>query len=330
MNLIIYISPAIRAITLSMLVMSLFACNRGNSNTVEHDSANGKPELETPMVKVLAGKFIRGSNKIDKEGIQQQYGFPNPLYKDEEPEQKIYLDDFYIDTYEVSNKHYKEFILKTKRMMPFSWVNNGYALQASQLSDMDLERLRKVALDYFKLDVDTREMDKPALIKAMLAQQQKQDKFPADGVNWFTAQAYCEWRGARLPTEAEWEKAARGPDGFEYPWGNEWNPKITNTGDNTDWEDGIAPVGAYPDNKSPYGAYDMSGNIWEWVADWYDAYPGSDYKLPTFGKLNRVIRGGGGGVGHYAISYFFRAATRQFSEPEMETDDVGFRCAKDA
>jgi len=91
----------------------------------------------------------------------------------------------------------------------------------------------------------------------------------------------------------------------------------------------VAPVGHYKGNKSPYGAYDMSGNVWEWVQDWYDAYPQADYRNDNFGKKYRVIRGGGGGVGHYAISYFFRGATRQFSEPELASEDVGFRCAKD-
>ncbi|NOX92767.1 MAG: formylglycine-generating enzyme family protein, partial [Gammaproteobacteria bacterium] len=95
----------------------------------------------------------------------------------------------------------------------------------------------------------------------------------------------------------------------------------------------MAPVGAYAKNKSPYGAFDMSGNVWEWVADWYAPYEGSNYESKAFGKTSRVIRGGGGGVsgvGHYAISYFFRGATRQFAEPEMESEDVGFRCVSDA
>jgi formylglycine-generating enzyme required for sulfatase activity len=172
-------------------------------------------------------------------------------------------------------------------------------------------------------------MDKPSLIKAMLDRQKQLDNLPASGVNWFDAKKYCLWRSARLPTEAEWEKAARGPDGLEYPWGNNWDPAITNTGEDSDWEGGIAPVGSYRKNKSVYGIYDLSGNVWEWVNDWYEPYPGSDFKSEAFGKKVRVIRGGGGGDGHYAISYFFRGATRQFSEPEMESDDVGFRCAKD-
>jgi formylglycine-generating enzyme required for sulfatase activity len=195
---------------------------------------------------------------------------------------------------------------------------------------MDVKRLRTIASDFVRVDKDTREMQKTELIEAVLARQKALDKLPVGNVNWFDAKAYCEWRSARLPSELEWEKAARGTDGREYPWGNEWDPQITNTGDDGQWDAGIAPVGSYPKNKSPYGALDMSGNVWEWVADWYQAYPDSDYESENFGSTSRVIRGGGGGVGHYAISYFFRAATRQFSEPDLESEDVGFRCAKDA
>ena len=330
MKLVHHCKRLLTAFIVTTLTVSMLACSDKHDTTHYDTSADGKPSVETAMVLVPAGKFIRGSNKVDNAGLQQQYGFPTPLYLDEQPMQEIALDAFYIDTYEVTFKQYKDFIEKTKRMMPFTWVNSGYALTESGINSMDLKTLRKVALDYFKLDMDTRVMDKPALVKAMLESQKKRDRLPVGGINWFNAVAYCKWRSARLPTEAEWEKAARGSDGREFPWGNKWDEKITNTGDDAQWEDGIAPVGSYPNNKSPYGAYDMAGNVWEWVADWYDAYPGSKYHAPAFGKTNRVIRGGGGGIGHYAISYFFRAASRQFSEPEMESDDVGFRCAKDA
>ncbi|WP_455376724.1 formylglycine-generating enzyme family protein [Kaarinaea lacus] len=284
----------------------------------------------TAMVKIEAGKFIRGSEKQDTEGMQARYGFANPLYLDERPKSEVILDAYWIDTYEVNNKSYKSFILSTKRMMPFAWVNNGYALSQEKMNSMDVEKLRKIALDYFRLDMDTRVMDKAALINAMLERQNQLDNLPVSGVNWHDARKFCIWREARLPTEAEWEKAARGPDGLEYPWGNHWDPTITNTGEGGEWEEGIAPIGSFKKNKSVYGVYDLSGNVWEWVEDWYQPYPGSTYQSDAFGEQARVIRGGGGGDGHYAISYFFRGATRQFSEPEMESDDVGFRCAKDA
>ena len=294
------------------------------------DQQSLTPISEVKMVRIPAGESIRGSNKVDDGGMKERYGFPNDLYMDEHPEQKLHVNEFYIDTYEVTNALYKEFILHTKRMMPFQWINNGYSLSEQQMRSMNVEKLRMLGADFFKLDMDTRTMDKAALIKAMLQHQKSLDQFPVANVSWFDAKTYCEWRQARLPTEAEWEKAARGETAKEYPWGNEWDATITNTGDNDEWENGIAPVGSYPNNKSPYGVYDMSGNVWEWVEDWYDAYPNSDYQNENFGKTSRVIRGGGGGIGHYAISYFFRAASRQFSEPEMQSEDVGFRCAKDA
>lgn len=307
--------------------MLLAGCNK---SPTPGDNAAAAVIRDTPMVRIDAGTFIRGSNKQDTEGMQARYGFAAPLYQDEHPQAQLYLDAFWMDVYEVTNKAYKTYILNTKRMMPFAWVNNGYALTESALREMDLEKLRNVAVDNFKLDVDTRKMDKPSLLAALLAHQLKQDKMPVGGVNWFDARKFCQWRSSRLPSEAEWEKAARGPDGLEYPWGNQWDPAITNTGEDAEWEEGIAPVGSYQRNKSPYGVYDLSGNVWEWVEDWYKPYPDATYQSEAFGEKNRVIRGGGGGIGHYSISYFFRGATRQFSEPEMESDDVGFRCAKDA
>jgi formylglycine-generating enzyme required for sulfatase activity len=318
-----------KILLIGLLPATLTNCGK-NPAQEDNPPENTQPLTEVAMVHVPAGEFVHGSNKTDEEGIRQRYGFPNDLYLDEHPEQKTFVKAFYIDTYEVTNALYKEYILHSKRMMPFRWLDNGYALTEEQLRAMDVEKLRKLAVDFVRVDKDTRKMQKPALIEAILEQQKTLDKMPVGSVNWFDAKAYCEWRSARLPTEAEWEKAARGTDGRIYPWGNEWDPRVTNTGDDGQWEGGIAPVGAYPQNKSPYGAYDMSGNVWEWVADWYQPYPGSDYDNDNFGKTSRVIRGGGGGVGHYAISYFFRGATRQFSEPGLESEDVGFRCAKDA
>jgi formylglycine-generating enzyme required for sulfatase activity len=316
--------------TILTAILLLAGCDGGNKTTVSAERGEQQPQtVNVEQVLVPAGEFIRGSNREDDLAMRQQYGFPAPLFVDEHPQKKIYLDDFKIDTYEVSNKQFKDYIIRARRMLPYAWMSNGYAIAEEQLNMLEVEKLRKMAIDVFAVDLDTRKMDKPALLAAMLTQQQAQDNYPVTGVNWFAAKEYCAWRDARLPSEAEWEKAARGANGFEYPWGNEWDPRITNTGDDGEWDEGMAPVGVYPKNKSPYGAFDMSGNVWEWVADWYAPYEGSTYAAKAFGKTKRVIRGGGGGVGHYAISYFFRGATRQFAEPEMESEDVGFRCVSD-
>ena len=311
-------------------LLLLVACDAEFGSSTKDATADTVAAMNVAQVLVPAGEFIRGSNREDDLAMRQQYGFPSPLFVDEHPQKEVHLDAFNIDTYEVTNKQFKSYILSGKRMLPYAWMSNGYAIAEDQLKMLDVEKLRKMATDVFAVGIDTRKMSKPALLAAMLEQQGMLDNFPVTGVNWFAAKEFCAWRQARLPTEAEWEKAARGPDGFEYPWGNDWDPKITNTGDDGEWDEGMAPIGSYPKNKSPYGAYDMSGNVWEWVADWYEAYAGSVYKAEAFGKHNRVIRGGGGGVGHYASSYFFRGATRQFAEPEMESEDVGFRCVSDA
>jgi len=311
-----------------MIVTLLGACNKP-SNDNDSQAAPSQPATIVAMVKIEGGEFIRGSDKKDNEGLQQRFGFPNPLYLDETPKKRISLPAFYIDKFEVTNKQYKEYIFSSKKLIPYDWMSNGYALTEDQMEKMPLDKLRKLAAEYARLDIDTSKMEKTALLKAMGDFYAQIDKFPVGNVSWFEAKAYCEWRGGRLPSEAEWEKAARGKNGNEYPWGNEWNPKFANTGDDGEWEDGVAPVGAYKMNMSPFGVMDMAGNVWEWVADWYKAYPESSYQSNLYGETYRVIRGGGGGMGHYAISYFYRTSTRQYSEPEMQSADVGFRCAKD-
>jgi len=151
---------------------------------------------------------------------------------------------------------------------------------------------------------------------------------PVVEVNWYEAQDYCRSIGKRLPTEAEWEKAARGPKGKLFSWGNEFDAAKGNVSAGS--HGGIMMVGRFSHDKSDYGVYDMTGNIMEWSADWYQAFPGGDYQSEDFGQQFKVAKGDAyGESGHYALSIFSRLSYRQNVAPETRLPFLGFRCAKD-
>lgn len=155
---------------------------------------------------------------------------------------------------------------------------------------------------------------------------EKTGDLPATGVLWEEAQAYCRWAGMRLPSEAEWEKAARGEDGRRYPWGNEWDDQKANTAESG--VGSVIPVGSYPEGASPYGLLDLCGNAAEWVADVYDpAYytyaPERNPTGPTL-VLDHVLRGGSfEGAYEQATTYY-----RDSSHSVRPNPRVGFRCAR--
>ena len=283
------LSPLILIYTLLSL-LALISCNERVDSpivgtlpietlTTDKDSAT--------MVYVPAGEFLMGTSDADIE----QYKVLFPLRKisrfdNERPQRTVFVDAFYIDRTEVTNRQYKQFLTET-----------GYE--------------PKHYLDYLPYNA-------PDL--------------PATVLEWEDAVAYTEWAGKRLPTEAEWEKAARGTDGRFWPWGNEWDATKLSGNDGTGLKDGYketAPVAQFPQGASPYGALDMAGNLWEWVSDWYEA----DYYRNNPSNVNprgpetgdgHVLKGGG-----WAENLdFTRCANRLGGNPGSLLR--GFRCAMDA
>lgn len=216
----------------------------------------------------------------------------SPDVRDAQPQRKVYLDAFYIDKYEVTNEEYVKF-LNAKG------THEGYI-------DIDSP--------YCKIEK----------IDGKYSVKKGYEKHPVVEVSWFGADAYAKWVGKRLPTEAEWEKAARGTDGRIYPWGNTFDRSKCNVN-----MQGTMPVGSYPESKSVYGCYDMGGNVWEWVADWYneDYYKNSPVvnpKGPPTGS-HRVWRGGSWLGNQFTV----RTCVRNYLTPNETRNTGGFRCARD-
>lgn len=226
------------------------------------------------------------------------------------------------------------------------FVPAGEFLRGSDDGESDEKPTRQVYVDAFAIDRTEVTVDAyAACVRAGACSKPScsspdanwgvagRGQHPVNCVDWTQADTYCRWAGKRLPTEAEWEKAARGTDGRTYPWGNQapsCRYAVMNDGGKGCGEERTWAVGSKPAGASPYGALDMSGNVWEWVSDGYSssAYAGAasarNPKGPSSGSL-RVFRGGSFGVGDAAA---LRAAYRLYVAPSYAGDYLGFRCAR--
>lgn len=293
---------------LTIIVCSCNSASSDQSSTLDQSSIETKIRSQDGMVIVFvpAGEFIMGSTEHQIESAQQTcrgnfYSGDCPKwFGDEQPRHTVVLDAFWIDRTEVTNAQYQ---LCVEAKACAAHVQSGSLGRQSYYGNPTY------------------------------------DNYPVIWVNWKQASAYCEWAGGRLPTEAEWEYAARGPDGRQYPWGDHFDGKRLNACDmncpHRFWTDDeyddehsdTAPVGSYPEGASWCGALDMAGNVAEWVADWYAPYSADKQQNPTGPTLgaSRVFRGGS----FYTPRTYARSASREQLLSITPSDSIGLRCVVD-
>ena len=268
---------------------------------------------------VPQGNFLMGISEEQKNSLISSGGKLNDLNM-ELPQHQVWLDDYWIDQTEVSNAQFDLFVKDTgyktdAEKSGKSWV---YNLDSQNWEEKD--------------KADWRHPRGPYTIITNL------ETHPVVHVSWNDAAAYCKWAGRRLPTEAEWEKAAKGTDNRTYPWGNQAAagnllnmadknlPLIRSDNTIDDGFEYTAPVGNYSAGASPYGALDMAGNVWEWVEDWYQKYGGADQRNPKGSATGQehVERGGS----WFNTLIEMRTTARGHFSPNYSVSNGGFRCAQ--
>ena len=248
-----------------------------NSSGQEFSKISSVDGME--MVFIPEGEFTMGADSSNLSIPKSDAGAYVDSTFDDQPVHKVYLDNYWIDKYEVTNNQYAK------------CVNAGVCKEPGNN-------------EYYS--------------NSLYAQH------PVVYVDWYDAQNYCTWVERRLPSEAEWEKAARGIDERNFPWGNDTpDENLLNFDGNMH---GTTIVGSYPEGASPYGVLDMAGNVWEWCSDWYDHEyyqysPKENPKGPEDGDY-KVMRGGS----YLSGSAFLRSSLRDAIPPYASTASSGFRC----
>lgn len=256
-----------------------------------HLTAIANLSQPSPIVAIPAGPFLLGSKRVDSD----PYGRWTQFDDTELPQHRVWLDAYELDRDEVSLGEYLAFLHQQKS-------HPSTELQQLLWHVITIHSIQDEALT----------------------------RWPALYVTWDEAEKFCAVKHARLPTEAEWEKAARGPEGNLYPWGDAMpNPKLAMFGQHHVHEIPIlAAVDSHDDGKSPYGLHHMAGNVAEWVQDWfgfdYYAYmPDRNPAGPTTGRY-KSVRGGS----WKSKRVMLRTATRGGSSPHQRSATIGFRCAR--
>jgi formylglycine-generating enzyme required for sulfatase activity len=292
------------AVCLSIILLTACAPAPTATPTINPGATRTRPTDGAEMVYVPAGEFLMGSTVADAKAAG-----------DEKPQHTVYLDAYWLDRTEVTNARYVQF-MNALGGQPGTCGERGCIetkLEDQHSHVLCQDERYEVAGSYVLCQGGRYEVERGF------------EDHPATEVTWYGAQAYCRWAGARLPTEAEWEKAARGVDGRPYPWGDDApncdRAQYGGCGGAT------LPVGTRPAGASPYGALDMAGNVWEWVADWYDpAYyrssPAQNPHGPASGE-HKVFRGGSWGY----LPKFIRTTDRASNSPTYAGFNLGFRCA---
>lgn len=257
-------------------------------------SNTSTPEPSATPVPSATAKMMLVVTKVRPEDEMVMVFVPNGTFTmgqennepDESPVRQVYLDAFWIDMYEVTITRYKKCVAAEACSLP------------SPLTSYTRET-------YY---------ESPTFAD-----------YPVVNVSWAEAQQYCQWAGADLPTEAQWEKAARGTDGRSYPWGNEApNSSLANYGSN---EGDTVEVGLYPSGVSPYGAMDMIGNVYEWVRDWYGPYDTNLKNNPVINEPGsfKVLRG----CSWFSVEGSLRVSNRTYLNQATRDNDIGFRCIQE-